>query len=525
MRSWPTPAASSSGPSLSGTGVVTATDGGSTGREGSESSGAVDSTGDESTGRPIDDCGAGDEPDLRGLDTDGDGIDGSVPCSVFVDSSTGDDTNDGLTMDTPVATLSRGIELAADSGSFLAVLVTAGTYEESVSLASGVGVYGGYASGTWTRDFDPTIIQSNESPTVAASALTLPTRLQALTIRGPNLESGGQASIAVLAVDIDEGMLSVDACTIEGGQGGDGEDGFDGAAGGDGSLGGDSACGIIGGNRGTGNVCPSTPGDPSTDGGPLASGGLGGAPGISHCDDECNDVGTDGTEGSPGTDGPHGVGGTAPDDSLGAFDVDAAWLGPLGNPATVGGHGGGGGGGGAGGHDDDLDFGCATVGFKVAFGGPGGIGGGGGCGGEAETSGTPGGASIGLVAVRSFVIVDGSSIVLGTGGAGGHGGHGGHGGVGGNGSPGASGFNDGGDGADGGDGGVGGGAGGCGGAAIGFARVGFSSVMDIGTDLSGGTTGAPGLGGSGGTAGDGQTTAPAGADGCPGLVEEQAAYP
>src|SRR5690606_37454821 len=67
---------------------------------------------DSSTGPMVEACDQVDQPDINGLDENGDGIDGLAGCSVFVNAATGSDLNDGLAPDDPVATIARGIEIA-----------------------------------------------------------------------------------------------------------------------------------------------------------------------------------------------------------------------------------------------------------------------------------------------------------------------------------------------------------------------------------------------------------------------------
>ena len=507
------------------------------GGSGPGGSGAFDTTADSgtgigstSTGGPADDCGAIDEPDPDGVDDNGDGLDGVAGCSVFVDSQVGDDGDDGLSTQTAVETIARGLEIAASFSPPRPVLVAAGQYEESIVLESGVGIYGGYASGSWSRDIDrnPTIVLGTEPRTLVASGLRSSVEIQGLVIRGPSFAGGGQSTYAVWARDLPADLLSLRHCTIEGGEAGAGDDGVDGATGAngdDGDVGGGSACGADGGAGGSGLVCPSLAGSPGLAGGSMTAVGQGGAAGLSLCDSGCDDLGSNGSPGFPGATGAVGMGAAPPTDALGEFDGDGWWSAVPGAPATAGDHGGGGGGGGAGGYDNDPAPFCL---FDMnGPGGDGGHGGAGGCGGEPGGIGMPGGASFAVVAIDASITVANTRVVMGNGGDGGHGGDGGPGGLFGVGGPGMilPGATTGGDGGDGGvGGGGGGGAGGCGGPSIGIALVGMAEVASTDVDLTAGQPGQPGLGGSGGATGGGGPVASAGGDGCAGVVMEEYAY-
>ncbi|MEM9459660.1 MAG: hypothetical protein AAGF11_36115 [Myxococcota bacterium] len=531
---------SSSGGVASGSsgGIASGSSGGvASSSSGLGGSGAIDTTASTdtevsgtSTGEPADDCGAIDEPDPDGVDDNGDGIDGVAGCSVFVDTNVGDDGNDGRSTKTAVGTIARGLEIAASFSPPRPVLVAAGLYEESVVLESGVGVYGGYASGTWTRNIDgnPTIVRGTEPRTLVASGLRSPVEIQGLVLHGPSFAGGGQSTYAVWARDLPAGLLSLRHCTIEAGEAGAGDDGVDGAAGADGddgSLGGGSACGANGGTEGSGLVCPSTGGSPGAAGGSPTPVGQAGTAGVSHCGSSCDDLGTDGLPGLPGSTGAVGMGAPPPTDALGQFDGDGSWSAVLGAPATAGDHGGGGGGGGAGGYDNDPAPFCL---FDMnGPGGDGGHGGAGGCGGAPGGIGMSGGASFAVVAIDASITLANTQMVLGIGGDGGQGGSGGPGGLFGVGGPGMALPNatTGGAGGDGGaGGGGGGGAGGCGGPSIGIALVGMAEVDSTDVDLLGGLPGLPGLGGSGGATGGGGPAASVGGDGCPGVVMTEYAY-
>ncbi|NIP82558.1 MAG: hypothetical protein GWM90_26405, partial [Gemmatimonadetes bacterium] len=70
----------------------------------------------------------------------------------FVDEAVGSDDHAG-TRSAPFATIQHGIDAAASSG-VADVFVAGGSYVETLSLATGVAVYGGYDPATWMRDPD-----------------------------------------------------------------------------------------------------------------------------------------------------------------------------------------------------------------------------------------------------------------------------------------------------------------------------------------------------------------------------------
>ena len=113
-----------------------------------------DADGDMSNGCECMGAAMDDLPDMMFRDTNCDGIDGDVAIGIFVAPTFvgGNDANPG-TMAMPVATIARGIELAASSGRVrMEVYVSAGTYMESVVLRNGVSIYGGYlATMGWAR--------------------------------------------------------------------------------------------------------------------------------------------------------------------------------------------------------------------------------------------------------------------------------------------------------------------------------------------------------------------------------------
>jgi hypothetical protein len=499
------------------------------------------SSGDESGTTGIDACSEVDEPDVNGLDANGDGIDGVLCRAVFVSASVGSDLNEGLAQDEPVATIARGIEIAQTYDPPRMVLVAAASYVETVNMDSGVGVFGGYNPTDWARDHvaNETEIVATENRAVIAQNLELATELDGFTIHALDYVDDGQSSYGVWVRDTPEGLFTLEYCTVDAGSGGAGDDGPNGLAGDDGGSGeaamgsapgpgGTSSCNAVGGDGDTGaGACVEgvqTHGEDGSAGGDSTPVGAGGASGADRCGG-CDDEGVPGNDGGVGQPGINGSGALSSDESAGTFAGDGLWFPPAGADASRGENGSGGGGGGSGGIDEDGFF----CGSSDQNGGGGGGGGSGGCGGAPGSTGQAGGGTFAIVLVNSSITVRNVDLDLANGGAGGDGGEGGDGGTPGTGAAGWITGNEAGDGGagrdGGGGGGGGGGAGGCGGASVGIAVVGNSDVGLTNVSFNGGLGGSGGAGGEGGIrVAEGNLPAPAGDDGCDGFRADQHAY-
>ena len=493
--------------------------------------------------------GAPDQPDDLFVDSNCDGIDGDELDAVFVASS-GSDTATCGPMAEPCATIQWGVDRAASIGSGN-VYVAAGDYTESVVLADGVSIYGGYDAGAgWGRDPGTYVSRiagvdgaiEGQALTLLADAVTVPTVVADMTLVGPDAvgtaPNGRGRSSYVVVVRNSTGALLIQRNSIEAGSGAAGSDGIDGTsasgtpapggaigqaaaelaaacddiARGNGGAGGSSALagadGGAGGHGGTMDTdCANYPlvWDAAatagmgglaaqTSGGGFGLGGSAGAPCV---------AGLPGQSGQPGTDGASGNGASANGMLMSGF-----WFGTDGEPGMPGADGsGGGGGGGSGGCDTGTDsYGAG--------------GGGGGAGGAAApgvgTGGNGGGGSFGVLLVASSPEIAANQFVLGTAGDGGNGGSAGAGQPGGAGGAGGSGNStDSGDGGSGGLGGRGGhsgaGGGGAGGIVAGVYSTPGSAPALTGNAFSGGTAGSGGTGGA--SAGGGQAPGAPGADG------------
>ncbi|HPS29739.1 MAG TPA: hypothetical protein PLZ43_05760 [bacterium] len=421
-----------------------------------------------------------DLPDPLFIDSNCDGIDGVIADSVFVDPVNGSDINDG-SKNSPVATIMKGITVAVTT-SKKQVLVSGGSFNELLTLHTGISIQGAYSGKpNWTRNnlFETVVNGGTQTVTCELSSdLTL----SFITIRSANATVPGLSSVAMMMENCDNVILN--NVKIIAGKGADGTDGVNGVKGLDGSKGSQGTQGC----ESSGGLCDecSTP--------------LGGAGGTSPCGRNGGKGGTPGRAGSNGNPGENGAGSTT---NGGDADIAGSWdgmclyyeglavngkpglsgsfgsdgdsganLGHLdqngyspsnGTSGTPGEHGQGGGGGGGG---------CGGTDYCDSYGSSGGGGGGAGCGGTNGTGGGGAGGSFALWMYKSDGIVL-ESVTLETtgGGNGGRGGQGAAGGLGalggdggtygGNGEQGDGGCGGwGGDGGSGGKGGHGGGGGG-----------------------------------------------------------------
>lgn len=407
------------------------------------------------------------------------------------------------TREAPFGSIQEAIDAADALGDGTDVYVAMGTYSEPLTLATDVGVYGGFDPVTW--DFDPTSRPVVEGGAVAVVGSAISgVRMSWMHIVAADAEGVGASSIGLLLDGALDAVLRGNI--VEAGAATDGRTGTNGAP--------RAGRGGRGGNGGSHGSCSdATGGSTGGVGGEAGwNGGRGGAGGKGEGSDGSNGNGSSlagsGGAGKGTGDGSAtgGKGETGPIGSAGGAGASfGSVVGSGYQPANGGGGGngssGGGGGGGGGGNN--------TVLFPVACGGGGGGGGEGGIGGPGGGGGTGGGASIAILLVgTSTVTVSDSEMRTTEGGAGGIGGVGGSGQRGGAGGSGGSGDGDdrssGGSGGEGGRGGVGGpGGGGGGGPSIGIV-VGPSVTLDAtsGNSYDLGPAGPGGISGGTGNSGN-----------------------
>ncbi|GMV41794.1 MAG: hypothetical protein AMXMBFR64_35100 [Myxococcales bacterium] len=257
-----------------------------------------------------------DYPD--GVDQNCDGIDGDISVGIFV-AKNGNDANPG-TIALPKLTIQAGID-AAVSGGKRDVYVQTGVYSESVALAAGVGVYGGYNADYHVRDvllYETAVI--GVAPTAqkkgAVNALDIKgvgekTVFDGFTVFGVNNNAPGGNSYGIYARNCD-GRLVVRNNRVIAGSGGNGAAG---SKGGDGALGGVGAGGVNAQDIGactSGLITSGGAGSPMTCGGVNTSGGKGGdgyCPNYSTAQQNAAESGTAGANGggSGGGQGYDGV--------------------------------------------------------------------------------------------------------------------------------------------------------------------------------------------------------------------------
>jgi hypothetical protein len=465
--------------------------------------------------------GNADPIDPNFTDENCDGGDGLVEQCVYVSGPNGNDTTGDGTRNNPLKTIAQAIYVA-DQNNVPAVCLSGNTYNEAVSVVSGISVYGGFDEND--PDFKFRRSATAVTKVIANGAVfTAPkidadTHLAGMTIEA-NTNTGqvGSSTYGVLLLS-GTGKLFVRYNIITAGAGVAGADGANGTPPGSafaqtgnpgqngcedqgGFLcGGAQSCGFggaavcsglrTGGKGGDGTKNAGNPGQPGGGGAP--AGGGGGANGCTPAVASPGNPGQQGQAGVPGQPGTNGGGGQ----NIGSA-VASGYSGASGTDGTAGTDGEGGGGGGAGGGEPGSFPCCADRG------GGGGSGGCGGLGGAAGTGGKGGGGSFGVFVTSGSVTVEGNTITTSQGGNGGKGGNGVNGQLGGGGGTGGPHSDDGGPGGLGGPGGSGGkgGAGGGGGGGP-SACVARKSGTPTPTVSGSCTTGTPGIGGPGGTGGN-----------------------
>ena len=398
---------------------------------------------------------------------------------IFV-APAGDDTSPG-TKAKPVRSLTKAAELAASSAR-PRVYICAGTYTDSVDVKQPISFYGGFTcnGAQWTLAAAG-VTWNSVKPEFALRIVGVTQRVavEDVEITAKPGTNPGESSIGVFVAETTE--LALSRVNVIAGNAANGETKLPKAA--SKEAGGGGAAMNPNGGAGTKNVCPDGDsqggngamiGDVASAGQPALGGGAAGESIVACGAGGFGGIGTEGSAGDPA------VGIT----SLGDLTRDG-WKpagGVAGKPGTRGQGGGGGG----------------------SRQGAGGGGGAGGCGGGGGDGGGGGGASAAVVALSTKVTVVGSKLRAATAGNGG-GGAGGQPGQppGGGGAPGAGTPNAGCQGGDGGSGGKGGsGGGGAGGVSAAIVYKGSPPVTSD-SQLTKGTLGTKGLGGSGTTTADG----------------------
>ncbi|HEX3343842.1 MAG TPA: hypothetical protein VHS09_04680, partial [Polyangiaceae bacterium] len=306
--------------------------------------------------------GTTDKPDLAFVDSNCDGIDGTIADAIFVDEVTGQDTNAG-TMAAPVKTIGKGIMLGAAASPKKDVYVSKGAYPEEVKMQSGVSIYGGYdASNAWSRaTANVTAIDSPNAVGVFANGLGSAQDIQLFSITSANAQGqtpagDGVSSFGVLIVSSSTGV-TVAGCTINAGQGSAGAAGGTGTAGNGGGAGspgsgqndgggGNGCSGANGGAGGQGGPAGVNAGSGGTSGTQVPGGGTGAGGGSGGAAGACS-LTSSGSAGpapvvqNPGGQGFPGSNGNA-GNAIGGFDSTGDYLPAAGGTGQSGTPGGGG---------------------------------------------------------------------------------------------------------------------------------------------------------------------------------------
>ena len=446
-----------------------------------------------------------------------DGTDGVAEKCVYVSASLGNDGTGTGTRATPVQTIAKALQVAQTNG-VPSVCLSGETYNEAVTVISGINIYGGFNQNDPDFKFRRS---ANVTTTVAAMGTVFDapkidqeTHIEGITIEAAAMTVLKGSSTYGVRLGVGMGQLFVRYNIINVQAGADGVTGNSGAAPGQAVA----TNGQSGGNGCSNNNCQPN-GAPGTQcvefGGSGGGGGYDNQPGFSgavgsgntpaggggaqspSCGTNQSKSGVDGSGGVSGNQGAPGSGGASLGImSGGNYSPAGGGIGALG----LNGKGGGGGGGGGGGLNKTL---C-----NPDTGGGGGAGGCGGLGGNLGFGGGGGGGSFGVFAASGKVVVTGNTINTSKGGNGGKGGNGADGQIGGGGGGKGGGADDsapGGLGGKGGDGGAGGPGGGGGGPSSCLARTG-SVVFTFGMNSC--TTGVPGFGGAAGTNNKGGVASP-----------------
>ena len=158
-----------------------------------------------------------------------DGTDGVVAQCVFVSATLGSMAGAG-TREHPTVSIARGIDIARSNG-LAAVCVSGETYNEAVTVASGVSIYGGFDASNASFPFrrSASAVTQVIAPGVVfdAPAIDAETHLEGLTIRATTPSAPGASAYGV-RLGGGTGRLFVRYDAIDAGKGADGGNGTDG---------------------------------------------------------------------------------------------------------------------------------------------------------------------------------------------------------------------------------------------------------------------------------------------------------
>lgn len=336
--------------------------------------------------------------------------------AIFV-AKHGDATNPG-TRKSPLGSIAAALE-KAKTDKKARVFVCEGTYEESLELENGISIVGGLdcAGDSWKLTEKHSLLASPTSPAIHAVKIDKATRVDNFDVRSPDATGSSGSSIGVLAVD--SNALTFAKGTIAAGAATKGDDGVEGLQlyAGYGFAGTGSAAAAASGPQSTHSaggigaavICN----DPEGGGFSRQYGGVGGSSGVYYRYTADASWTVSSSPSTPGGGQPGGLAGTNGTSAGAGAIADTGYL-PANGTAGTSGQAGASGRGGAGRSPSSTQS-----GWWLGRSGPGG--GAGGCPGLAGTEGKGGGASLGVVAMRSPLRFEDMTVTSAAGGAGGKG--------------------------------------------------------------------------------------------------------
>src|SRR5262245_5419677 len=136
--------------------------------------------------------GTQDDPDSEFTDSNCDGIDGNAAISVFL-APIGDDAGDG-TREHPLRTYAHAVQFARAHGK-TAILASIGEYGETVAVAEGIALHGGYDPlHGWQRTHDAHTVFRAAGPVLIATNIQRDTRVTFVDFRA-TAAAAGETSI------------------------------------------------------------------------------------------------------------------------------------------------------------------------------------------------------------------------------------------------------------------------------------------------------------------------------------------
>ncbi len=196
--------------------------------------GSTTTTTDEA-GSGGDDGGGADAGTITGSNCDPKITTGPNACppseglGYFVVAGSKTDGADG-SRNTPFAKIQDGIDAAKKTTAKSFVYVCVGDYKEALTLADGVSIFGGWdcANANWTVVKQHASLHAPSSPAVTGDGLSSGATVDSLDIFAPDGTKDSRSSVGMVLTK--STGLKVSNCTIQAGNGFDGEDGIEGVA-------------------------------------------------------------------------------------------------------------------------------------------------------------------------------------------------------------------------------------------------------------------------------------------------------